>query len=185
MQRQFVVPQGLDEPEFIADLSDALSGYTDHQLAEAARHFRDTRTVRTMPTIAECRQACERFAAAPVAPSARQARRAWPTDEERRSEAIARRQREDEATRLVRMSDVADTAHQEDWLCRLLEFVEDTGRLPHWREARDLRAQAQQVDDNLRREPRPAIYRSLCELRQSMKERAVKRVYGERAAPAG
>jgi hypothetical protein len=177
MRRQFVVPQGLPEDGFLLDLAESLEAYSAHQLAEAAKWFRENRTTRTFPTAAECRQTCGRFAASPAVLSSRKS--SYVSDEEKRSEAIARRQRYDEAIRICQQSSLSWQARQEGWLNALLEFASDNSRMPNSREASEIKAKSEQVDDNLHRSPRPIMYTKLVELRREMKARAARHIFGE------
>lgn len=191
LQSQFLVPSALDPDLFAADLSDALSGYSDYQLIEAARWLKHNRAHRTFPTIAECRQACERFTSA-----AQAVVRSVQTDEQKRSEAIQQRLREQDAVRLCRDAPLAEQAHREGWLQTLLEFVEDRTVLPNEFEARRLKAKSAAVDANLhslkpkfvpdavgleleRLKDEAARYKVLCNCRRAMKERAATRLWGE------
>jgi hypothetical protein len=171
----FVVPQGFDPVAFGVDMEEALDGFSDHQLTEAVRWIKHNRTHRTFPTIAECRQACERFSAAP---SARRSSE-FQSDEEKRSEAIRQRIRERDAILLCQASPLSHQANREGWLVTLLEFVEDRGTMPNEFEVRRLKAKSAAVDANLHREPRPQFYEVLCKLRAEMKDRAAKRLWGE------
>lgn len=182
LRGSFLVPQGCDPAAFGHDLAEMLDGYTEHQLSQAVRYIKETREMRTFPTIAECRKACERFA-----PTAGAQRAAYQTDEEKRSEAIRRRLREKDAAALCRSLPIALEAQREGWLQTLLEFAEDHLRAPSEYDVRRLRATSAAVDENLHREPRPATYEALCALRAAMKARAAERVWGapERAAPTG
>lgn len=178
MRKRFVIPQALDEAEALNDLTEALSGYTTYQLSNAAKWFRDNRTQRGFPTIAECRTACERFSAAPPMPSGPK----FPSSAERRSDDIRRELRAKDGAALCRTWPVARQAHSEGWLTTLLEFAEDNLREPTEFELRRLKAKAAAVDANLHREPRPhkyEMYASLCRLRQAMKDKAAERVWGE------
>lgn len=174
MRKRFVIPQALQETEFLADLAEALSGYTTYQLGTAARWFRDNRTQRGFPTIAECRTACERFSAAPSLPSGPR----FPSSAEVRSDAIRQEIRERDGAALCRTWPVARQAHREGWLTTLLEFAEDNLREPSADELAALKAKAERTDWNLHREPRPAAYDMLCKLRAVMKARAAGRLWG-------
>ena len=184
LRRSFLVPTGCEPSEFASDLQEYLGGYSDHQLAEAVSYLKRNRTQRTFPTIAECRQACERFA---VAPSIRPAGvRKWKSPEEERSDAIRQKQREQDGAALCRTWPVARQAHREGWLTTLLEFAEDNLREPTEFEFQRLMAKAEKTDANLHREPKPQNYTALCNLRAAMKQRAAERIWGrEETAPRG
>jgi hypothetical protein len=79
---------------------------------------------------------------------------------------------------LCRTDPRAKEAARDGWLLSLLEWVTKEKRLPNELEVKGIKAWSQKVDDNLHREPKPVMYRFLCELRQSMKDRAVREVFG-------
>lgn len=175
MRKRFALPQGVADHGFLAELAESLEGYSAHQLEAASRWFRDNRTRQTFPTIAECRQVCERFA--PAAAQAAPTARTWKPAEEERSEAIAKVQRRHRAVQLCRGSELAHQASAESWLVGLLEFCEDNGRLPDDREWRSVRAGTHAVDANLHRDPKPFGYPGLCRLRAEMHARAAREVF--------
>lgn len=194
LRASFVVPQNFETAAFIAELDDALGGYSDHQLSEAARWIKYNRTHRTFPTIAECRQACERFSAVPSPRMSAE----FKSDEEKRSDAIRQRIRERDAILLCRDAPLAEQAHREGWLQTLLEFVEDRGTLPNELEARRLKAKSAAVDANLhslkpkfmpdavgyeleRLKEEAKRYKAFCDCRQSMKDRVANRLWGQPA----
>lgn len=180
LRGSFLVPQGCDPAAFGRDLVEMLNGYTDHQLREAVRHFKETRPLRTFPTIAECRMACERYS---PSPSTQQTS----PRSDGRSDANSQRRREREAAAICRPLPIARDAQREGWLQTLLEFVEDHLREPSEYEARRLKDISAGVDANLHREPLPEMYDALCNFRNIMKARAAERIWGapERAAPTG
>lgn len=179
MRRRFVVPQGLPQDDYLADVAESLEAFSDHQLASAATWFRDHREHRTFPTSAECRRACGRFVETPVSRPVGLGFR-YVSDEERRSEAIIARQQWLDAVRMCRC-DIGHRADSEGWLTSLVEFCRDRGRLPDAREEIGLERRARQIDDNLHREPRPIMYGALCRLRRSMVEKAHRDVFGHAA----
>lgn len=173
LRASFTVPQSADPAGFSADLQEYLAGYTDYQLGEAVKHIKKTRAARTFPTIAECRQACERFSAAPKPP-----RGGTHSSDMTRSDAIRQEQREKDGAALCRTWPVARQAHREGWLTTLLEFAEDNLREPTPFEMPRLKAKAERTDANLHREPHPDNYVALCNLRAAMKARAAERIWG-------
>lgn len=173
LRASFTVPQTSDPAGFSADLEEYLGGYTDYQLGEAVKHVKKTRMARTFPTIAECRQACERFSASPKPP-----RVSTQSSDITRSDAFRREQRERDGAALCRTWPIARQAHREGWLTTLLEFAENELREPTELELRRLKAKAEATDANLHREPKPVIYEALCNLRAAMKARAARRIWG-------
>jgi hypothetical protein len=158
LRASFTVPQSSDPAGFSADLQEYLAGYTDYQLVQAVSYLKRNRTQRTFPTIAECRQACERFSAAPKPQGAGK----FSPDMER-SGAIRQEQRDRDGAALCRTWPFARAAHREGWLTTLLEFAEDELREPTEFELRRLKAKAEATDTNLR---------------AAMKARAAERVWG-------
>lgn len=181
LRASFTVPQTSDPAGFSADLQEYLSGYTDYQLGQAVSYIKRNRTQRTFPTIAECRQACERFSASPGPQRAKH-----PSSDMAHSDAIRQEHREKDGAALCRTWPVARQAHEEGWLTTLLEFAEDNLREPTELELLRLKAKAAATDANLHRKPRPDNYAALCNLRAAMKARAAERVWGaEERKPQG
>jgi hypothetical protein len=173
MRRAFTIPSGMPQDEFLADLAEELSGFTSYQLETAAKHFRKSREMRSFPTIAECRSACQRFTEVPVIQIAGPK---YKTEEERKAEAIQERHRLIDAYRMCRC-DLGRQADHEGWLQTLVEFCAEHCRLPNRQEAAKLQAFSDEVDRNLHAEPKPANYLMLCQIRDHMREKARREVF--------
>ena len=115
-----------------------------YQIEQAAKHLRDTRTLRSFPTIAECRAACERFLDKPQAPTAT----TYQTDEMRRSFEHTRSVRRQDAYRLCRCA-LGETANRDGWLVALVEFCEANNRLPFSAEIDAVKAVARKSEDEM------------------------------------
>lgn len=75
-----------------------------------------------------------------------------------------------------RMGEVAD---KEGWLVALMEFCQDTGRLPEISEIPSVRAKAQRSEDALADSRGSPFYQSLVGFRRNMLDRAHADVFGE------
>lgn len=175
MRRRFSVPAGMDQDGFLGDLAESLSAYTVHQLQQAAEHFRDNRTVRVFPTIAECRQAAERFTAAPTAAASISSRQ-WMGAEEERTAAMSQGHARVEAFRLCRC-ELGLRADREGWLNAMIDFCEVKRRLPNREEIVGLRRLAQRNEDAVEKHG-GQLRGILMGFRRSMHERARADVFG-------
>lgn len=187
MRRRFVVPQGLPADGFLADVAETLAGYSENQLVNAAKWFRETRETRTFPTEAECRKACERYSE--TSSQAAESRFTWKSQDEIRAEERIEHQRRRDAARLCRC-EMGERADREGWLNALIEFVVENARLPKGREINDVIGIARRNEDSLAAlMPDPArwcpldkqadLYVAAKNLRQLMHERAHRDVFGD------
>ena len=134
---------------------------------------------KTFPTFSQCKDAIAKAGmisalklATDLRPYETQKRDAF--DWERRVKAI----------KLCRcqMGDVAD---REGWLPALIEFCQDTSRLPDSTETPGVRGRAQRSEDALDQSRGSPFYQSLMTWRRNMIERAHVDVFGERWSSGG
>lgn len=180
MRKRFTVPAGLNEADFKDDLAEGLASYSVYQLACASNWFRDNRTQRAFPTVAECRHRCEEFAAERGAQVERSAgARNWKTDAELREDEKQRDEREARAVEMLRGTREAEGALKDGWLVRLIEFATDNQRLPDMEECTALYHASKATDANLHRGGiDKGLYRKLCEMRVNAKLKAIRKVFG-------
>ena len=187
MRRRFTVPSGIDPDLFSADLAEALANYTIYQLQCAANHFRDHRTQRSFPTIAECRQSCERFTEVPKAQAT--VTGAFEPDAIKKSLEHTALLNRIEAFKLCRCQ-LGRVANEEGWLGRLIDFASDHQRLPNEREVSTIKAAQREADRSLERLRPPvegshwslaeqaALYEKMAGFREAFKAKAYNDVFG-------
>jgi hypothetical protein len=82
-----------------------------------------------------------------------------------------------EAVKLCR-GDLGRRADREGWLCALIDFAQERGRLPSEREVDGCKAEARKSQDGLDALRGGPYFRSFSELRENMLARARKDVFG-------
>lgn len=117
-----------DREAFLSGYVDELSEYTSHELEHAAKLLRTTRTTRTLPTIADCLEACKQARDTLQAP----AKRRHGSDQVKWPEWAPERQRL--ADDLIR-SEIGRKAADEGWLIGLWDFCRKEKRQPNRFEA--------------------------------------------------
>lgn len=168
-------PPGSNTTAFFEALADDLGMATQHQLAEAAKHFRRTRKARTFPTIADCVEAVHAQPAAPTGPIA-PAAKVTPAHGRHSPNDPWSREREALADTLLRGTAIGHRAAEAGWLMVLWDWCRNNQRLPNHGELRRIEQDALGYLDR-RDAPLPDLVRGLGELMRKREEGIQRRLF--------
>ncbi len=126
---------------------------------------------KAFPSFAQCKAALTVSAASANSPLST-ATRAWDT----KAQDLERWRARQEAVKICRCQ-LGHDADRDGWLCDLIDFAQDVGRLPTGHEIERCKQTSQKSRDGLARLEGTPLYRSVVGFRENMLERARRDVF--------